>query len=84
MAAPNRLELVEGCRADALGGRVRAAELGMCLLQGLQPAEEGVVLLVGHDRVVEDVVPVVVVLDLLPEPLDLTTGVLRGARRCGA
>ena len=56
----------------------------MRVLQGLQPAEEGVVLLVGHDRVVEDVVPVVVVLDLLPEPLDLTTGVLRGARRCGA
>ena len=84
MAAPDRLELVEGCRADALGGRVRVSQLRVFLLERDELVVEAVVVGVGHLRVVEDVVPVVVVLDLLPEPLDLTTGVLRGARRCGA
>jgi hypothetical protein len=48
-------------------------------LELLQAPEEGVVLGVGDEGIVEDVVAVVVLLDLLTEPLDLPADVARGA-----
>jgi hypothetical protein len=47
----------------------------MLLLERLEAAEERVVLRVGDQRVVEDVVAVVVLLDLVPQPLDLAPDV---------
>jgi hypothetical protein len=54
----------EGAGADALGRRIRRAQLRVFRLQGLQLAEQPVVLGVGDLRVVEDVVAVVVVVQL--------------------
>jgi hypothetical protein len=47
----------------------------------LQPPEERIVLGVGNDRVVEDMVAVVVVMDLPAELLDLAREVRRGLPR---
>jgi hypothetical protein len=59
----HRLEALDGLAADALGGAVRAGQLGVGRLQVEQLAEEPVVLLVGDLRAGLDVVLVVVVPD---------------------
>ena len=80
VAMTHRLELLEGHGADPLRRRVGARELRMLGFQLLETAEEGVVLGVRDERVVEHVVAVIVVLDLAAEPLDLLADVPRGAR----
>jgi hypothetical protein len=77
MAVARRLELRERRGPDPLRGRVGGAQLGMLVFQLLEAAEERVVLGVGHERVVEDVVAVVVLLDLAAQPLALVRGVAR-------
>ena len=61
------LEAVERRRADALGGRVGRAQLRVLGLDVAQLVEQRVVLVVADQRVVEDVVPVVVPRQLAPQ-----------------
>ena len=66
------LHLGKGCRRSgpgALGRGVRRLELGVFIFQFPQLADQQVVLVVRDDRVVEDVVPVVVEVKLLLELL---------------
>ena len=56
-----------GGSSDFLGGRVGGDELGIRLFDRPQLADEGVVLGIGDLRVVELVVPEVVVLNLLAQ-----------------
>ena len=63
-AVPHLGELRQRRAADALGRRIRRAQLGMLRLQRLQLAEQRVVLRVGDLRRVLHVVEPVVALDL--------------------
>jgi hypothetical protein len=54
-------------RTDALGRRIGRDELGVRRLQLVQLPEEQVVLPIGHRRCVEDVVPVVGILEQGPK-----------------
>src|SRR5262249_3277395 len=67
LAVPHGLEAALRGGADALGGRVRGDQLGMCLLDRLQATEQLVVLGIRDLRIVEDVVAMVVVRDGAPE-----------------
>ena len=60
------------------GGRVRGGELRVLVLDALELVEEPVVLRVGHVRVVQHVVAVVVVGDLLAQLGGPAFDVLRG------
>jgi hypothetical protein len=75
LQAPHRLA------ADALGWRVGAAQLRVLGLQPAQLVEQRVVLVVPDDRVVENVVAVVVEGELLAQ---LGGALGRGRRRRGA
>ena len=71
------LEAVEGRRADALGGGVGGAQLGVVGLDRAQLVEQRVVFVVVDRRVVEDVVAAVVFRQLAPQ----LCGALLGRRR---
>jgi hypothetical protein len=62
----DRVKFVNRCPADALSWTVRRRQVE-CRLQVFEPREEGVVGAVADDRVVLDVVAVVVVVDRLPQ-----------------
>ncbi len=64
---------------DALGGRVGGPQLGVIVLEGAQLAQQRVELGVADARVVEDVVPVVVRVDLAYQ-LGVTLGGLHEGR----
>jgi hypothetical protein len=57
-------------RADALGGRIRAHQLGMPPLERLELPEQAVVRRIRDRRAVEDVVAVVVLADPAPQLAD--------------
>ena len=61
------VELGGGRRADALRRRAVVREFRVCLFQRLQFPEERVVLSVGDERGVEDVIEVVVAVQLLAQ-----------------
>ena len=61
------MKAVGGLAADALGGGIGSDEIGISLFEGLQAAHEQVVLSVGQDGSVEDVVQVLVVAKLIAE-----------------
>src|SRR5258706_16357965 len=67
---PDGPELFRGLAADALGGRIRREELGMPGFEILELAHELVVRLIGDGRLREDVVPVIVGAQLLPQLFD--------------
>ncbi len=75
-AVANGGELLQGRRADALGGGVGCDQLGVGFLQLLELAKEAVVVGVADLRGVEDVVAVVVVLELAAQLLDSIAGFL--------
>ncbi len=64
-------EAFGGLAADALGGRVGGDVAGMLGLERLEAVHQGIVLGVGEDGGVEDVVEVLVVADLVAEGLNL-------------
>src|ERR1019366_5596741 len=61
--------------ADALRGRIGGEQFGVFGFQGLEPAHELVILVVGNLRSVEDVVQVFVVPEHLAKLLDLDRGI---------
>ncbi len=63
----NLLQLGDGLAADPLSRRVGRDEPGVLCLQRSKLVQQRVVLVVADLRIVEDVVPVVVVFDLLPQ-----------------
>ncbi|MNR01404.1 hypothetical protein D3C85_1172080 [compost metagenome] len=67
-------EGAEGFAADPLGRRVRGHQLRVLGLQGLQLAEQAVVLGVGHAGLVQHVVAVVVRIQLGPQFQDAFGG----------
>ncbi len=66
----------QGRAAHPLGGRVGCHQLGMLGLQRLEFAEQPVVLGIGHARLVQHVVAVVVGVDLAAQGGDPADGIL--------
>src|SRR5262245_25016120 len=81
VATADGAEMLERRGTDTLGRGVRRAQLGVLLLELLQPAEHRVVLRVRDERVVEHVIAVVVALDLVTETRDLLSNVGGGTAR---
>ena len=67
-------EFVEGLAGDALGGGVGSDEVGIGLLQLGEFVLQGVGSGLGHNRFVQDVVMVAVIVDELAEFLDAGGG----------
>ena len=60
-------EFLPGRGADALGGGVGGDQVGAAVLEVLEFLQQPVILVVGDDRVVQDIVAVVVEVELLAQ-----------------
>jgi len=68
------LERAERLAADALSGRIGAAQFGVFRFERLQLPKQPVVFGIGNFRVVQNVIPVIVPADLLAQRGDPVNG----------
>jgi hypothetical protein len=74
---PHLLELLKGRSADPESGRI-GKDIAIAFFEFPEAAIEPVILRVGNDRGIEDIVPVIVLIDLPDESLDFYSDVFGG------